>query len=211
MLNFRDCGDCTSCCYTMEIDDLIEPSPQDCWCPHVRNGGCSVYKERPDSCVAFNCSWRTGHLPDDLKPNRVGDAVAVTWFDDGEYRIYSLHGKVTAGSLPLFVWLFGQMRGGKVGISFGSRSGETVSGVLGLPGKSLTVIPNALMDKYGMDFSSDDNGNFQEQFKQWAYGARLRFGIERVLELCPALNSARLLKRWKNRRRNLRKKLKKRK
>jgi hypothetical protein len=82
----RECGDCSLCCKVMTIEALDKPQGK--WCPQARpgKGGCAVYADRPTECQTFTCSWRSGKLPIEMKPNKIkavigsnlsGDAVVV--------------------------------------------------------------------------------------------------------------------------------------
>ncbi len=51
------CGDCTLCCKLMGVKELSKPVGM--WCSACDLGmkGCTIYKERPQSCVDFQCYW----------------------------------------------------------------------------------------------------------------------------------------------------------
>jgi len=60
----RTCGDCTVCCFIGAVPALGKPAHTKCL--HVSNQGCSIYKDRPDLCREFQCSWLRGAgLPED--------------------------------------------------------------------------------------------------------------------------------------------------
>lgn len=50
------CGSCSMCCKLMGIKELNKPAGE--WCQHVCKGkGCSIYEDRPLSCVEYKCLW----------------------------------------------------------------------------------------------------------------------------------------------------------
>ncbi len=69
---FRECGDCALCCKVLEIvesEDLDKPPGQ--WCRHwSKKCGCAIYEKREEVCKIFNCFWKVGLIPEDLKPNK---------------------------------------------------------------------------------------------------------------------------------------------
>lgn len=76
----RTCGTCSLCCTVLAVVDLRTPEhpdgkEQNTRCAHLRRGAiggsCSIYAERPTSCAEFSCLWLTGHLPADLKPEKI--------------------------------------------------------------------------------------------------------------------------------------------
>ena len=102
----RRCGPCTACCSSMAIDELGKPE----WTPcehlvdteHAKSrtgtpstvpvrisaeqlrtrggGGCSNYKERPNSCAKFRCQWLAG-MPlteEKHRPDRCGLIIVDT-------------------------------------------------------------------------------------------------------------------------------------
>lgn len=77
----KHCGDCTLCCKVMEIEQLGKPAHS--WCPHCQpRHGCTIYRERPTECGAFNCLWLLNDLLDDRwKPNKA--KLVLTTSEDG--------------------------------------------------------------------------------------------------------------------------------
>lgn len=70
----RECGDCSLCCKVLTIEALTKPQGK--WCQHARPGrGCAIYAERPHECQTFTCSWRSGRLPEEMKPSKVKAVV----------------------------------------------------------------------------------------------------------------------------------------
>lgn len=67
----RVCGSCTLCCKVMGIKELKKPRNH--WCPHAKKGvGCSIYTDRPPSCVEFECLWlQKEDIPDEFRPDKI--------------------------------------------------------------------------------------------------------------------------------------------
>lgn len=74
----RSCNSCTMCCRTMAIRELNKPAFT--WCQHCAIGkGCTIYSERPPSCMAFECMWlQEETMPDELRPDRSKVVLAVS-------------------------------------------------------------------------------------------------------------------------------------
>ena len=73
----RVCGDCSLCCKLLEIDELKKPACV--WCAHVKHqhNGCSIYPERPKSCVEFKCLWLLDLVNEDRSPLRTKVVVRI--------------------------------------------------------------------------------------------------------------------------------------
>ena len=68
----RECGECTLCCKLLQIDVLDKPANQ--WCKHcIPMAGCSIYKDRPQTCVKFRCMWLAfpEEIPEEMFPWQV--------------------------------------------------------------------------------------------------------------------------------------------
>lgn len=71
------------CCKLIEIEgvetdalDLDKEAGE--WCRKWdRQGGCTIYATRPEVCRKFNCLWKLGQLPEELKPDKVKAVLAV--------------------------------------------------------------------------------------------------------------------------------------
>ena len=78
----RNCGSCTACCKTHEIESPEFSKPPGKWCVHCDIGrGCRIYGQRPDDCKQFVCEWLKGAGGDELRPDRaklVLDFVKLT-------------------------------------------------------------------------------------------------------------------------------------
>ena len=69
----RDCGDCTVCCSTMNIDKPDVQKHSGVLCAHCVGGGCAVYETRFEVCRTFHCGWRQmPKLDDGWRPDRSG-------------------------------------------------------------------------------------------------------------------------------------------
>lgn len=54
----------------------------DTWCQHCEPGrGCKIYETRPTDCREFDCLWKTGLIPLNMKPDRTKAVFAVTRHD----------------------------------------------------------------------------------------------------------------------------------
>lgn len=50
----QNCGDCTLCCTTCNIEELKKPSGTECIHCSIK---CDIYENRPDSCKDFKCAY----------------------------------------------------------------------------------------------------------------------------------------------------------
>lgn len=70
----RDCDDCTVCCHHIPINqpDMVKLPNVDC--EHLmKNGGCAIYKTRPETCATWYCGWRySAALTDNWRPDKSG-------------------------------------------------------------------------------------------------------------------------------------------
>lgn len=68
----RQCGRCTACCTSTEVEVLRKPSGVAC--QHLREdgGGCGIHATKPADCAAYICAWRMGFGRDDERPDLVG-------------------------------------------------------------------------------------------------------------------------------------------
>lgn len=65
----RDCGECTACCYFMNINEVNSPVNEKC--QHC-NDGCTIYDSRPTACAEFKCLWLgQEQMPNSLRPDKV--------------------------------------------------------------------------------------------------------------------------------------------
>ena len=55
----RECGPCNVCCVALTINDPELQKLQGYRCRNAqKDGGCSIYETRPDTCRSFFCGWR---------------------------------------------------------------------------------------------------------------------------------------------------------
>lgn len=66
-----ECGDCTACCKVLPIDDDILAKDSNVLCVHC-DKGCTVYDDRPISCVNFNCVYIEDGYDESLRPDKTG-------------------------------------------------------------------------------------------------------------------------------------------
>lgn len=111
----RQCGECTACCDGWLIGTIygheMRPGVP---CYFVRQGGCSIYEERPQSpCRNFVCGWAAADspFPDSFKPDQTGVIIMqIQWRNQPAYRL------ACAGNDPdpaLLAWMmnFSQQTG----------------------------------------------------------------------------------------------------
>ena len=81
----KSCGECSLCCYILEIEELSKPAGPPC--PHCRReGGCGVYATRASICRDFECLWLSDRkLPRPLRPDKIG-TLFMEAHDVDEYR-----------------------------------------------------------------------------------------------------------------------------
>ncbi len=78
----RGCGSCTACCEALQVKSLDKGD----WerCKHLRRGsisGCSIYKERPEDCAAYECLWRANAIEaPDFRPDKCGFILSTSLF-----------------------------------------------------------------------------------------------------------------------------------
>lgn len=71
----RECGSCYSCCVWLGISELRKYTGQSC--KHLCGTSdptkrCSIYSQRPSACSNYECLWRAGWGPDNLRPSESG-------------------------------------------------------------------------------------------------------------------------------------------
>ena len=65
----RHCGECTLCCKTHGVFELLKPGGQWCvWC--AVGHGCTIYSKRPKSCQDFKCAWLMGFGLPEYRPDK---------------------------------------------------------------------------------------------------------------------------------------------
>jgi hypothetical protein len=85
----RQCGECTICCYTLQIEEEDLKKQADSPCHHlIENQGCSIYKKRPNVCSNWYCGWRLlDFLEDEFRPDKSGLLLRV---DKNEFVFQAL-------------------------------------------------------------------------------------------------------------------------
>lgn len=77
----NSCGECTECCRTMGVVEILKP-PQ-VWCQHCEQGkGCGIYADRPRSCAEFTCVWLAYGMSPETRPDRSHVVLIATKDDD---------------------------------------------------------------------------------------------------------------------------------
>ena len=66
-----ECGECTACCKFLPINDGILVKEENKLCTFCERG-CTIYDERPESCVNFNCVYITDGYDKSLRPDKTG-------------------------------------------------------------------------------------------------------------------------------------------
>ena len=71
------CGECNACCKVFEIPEIDKQAGK--WCEHCAiSKGCTIYEDRPQMCVEFECLWLLSQkradpreqLAPELRPDR---------------------------------------------------------------------------------------------------------------------------------------------
>lgn len=76
----RECGSCYACCVYLGIEELKKFSGQTC--KHLHGGTdptkrCTIYDKRPHACSMYECVWRAGFGPDNLRPYDSGMLITI--------------------------------------------------------------------------------------------------------------------------------------
>lgn len=90
VINQRECGDCSVCCYIAEVNgyDFVKAPHSNC--PYLSpsdKGQCSIYgqSQRPAVCSTFQCSWLRGYGADNDRPDQNGIMVSVNDMNGGRW------------------------------------------------------------------------------------------------------------------------------
>lgn len=74
----RTCGECTACCTNLGVQEIQKPDFEDC--RHQSTAGCAIYSERPAACMAYECLWLEGILPEsEDRPDRLGAVFSASY------------------------------------------------------------------------------------------------------------------------------------
>lgn len=71
----RECGSCYACCVWLGVEELRKYTGQTC--RHLAgtkdpSRRCSIYATRPTACSTYECMWRVGWGPAELRPHDSG-------------------------------------------------------------------------------------------------------------------------------------------
>lgn len=70
----RSCGNCTVCCTLCYVPEFDKGEGKKCeYC----GKGCTIYESRPESCRKYECAWKKGELPDNMRPDKCGVMIEV--------------------------------------------------------------------------------------------------------------------------------------
>lgn len=93
----RHCDGCTVCCRVLQVNDTpgaAKPAGVNCqWLHKEPYSGCSIYKDRPPSCISFECLYiKLARRPDiatstDLRPDKSG----VMFVHQPDRRYFTAH------------------------------------------------------------------------------------------------------------------------
>lgn len=70
METINSCGDCQECCIVLKIDDLNKLAYKPCF--RLDKNGCTDYKNRPQTCRRFNCTWLLSGWKEEYRPDKLG-------------------------------------------------------------------------------------------------------------------------------------------
>jgi hypothetical protein len=81
----RECGSCYACCIYLGITELKKHGGKAC--KHLSattdpNKRCSIYSSRPHACSNYECLWKSGVGPDDMRPSESGMLI-TPYLEDG--------------------------------------------------------------------------------------------------------------------------------
>lgn len=66
----NNCGDCQICCEVLSIPEIDkDPGLR---CKNQCKTGCSIYKDRPESCKQFRCLYLESNWLKELRPDKSG-------------------------------------------------------------------------------------------------------------------------------------------
>jgi Fe-S-cluster containining protein len=85
-IKLRDCGECQKCCEGHLLGKAYGN--------HFGNGrkciflvkqDCTIYKDRPETCMKYQCAWSQSLLPESERPDKHGLMVSVEWDGTKQY------------------------------------------------------------------------------------------------------------------------------
>lgn len=65
----QECGECNLCCKLLPINDTELSKEHSVMCSHC-DKDCTIYDNRPESCVNFNCNFIEDNLDITLRPDK---------------------------------------------------------------------------------------------------------------------------------------------
>lgn len=71
----HECGPCYACCVWLGIEELKKYTGQTCKRlvgGHDPSKRCTIYEDRPKACREYQCLWRAGWGPQELRPYESG-------------------------------------------------------------------------------------------------------------------------------------------
>ena len=72
----RDCGPCSLCCKVLDVPGVTVAGA---WCAWAKKKkGCAIHHVRPEACRAFDCLWRQGAGPEEMRPDKIHAVLAAT-------------------------------------------------------------------------------------------------------------------------------------
>ena len=81
MATVNSCGDCKECCTVLHIRQLDKPANVPCCL--LGDKGCSTYKDRPQVCRSFHCTWLLSGWKENYRP----DKLKMMFMHNGETLI----------------------------------------------------------------------------------------------------------------------------
>lgn len=91
----RRCGECSACCTTHAVPEILKPEMQACK-NLASNGGCGIYGIHPWACRHFRCLWLEGFGEDDERPDKSG--IVLGWSVPASQEVATLHIVSVAGT-----------------------------------------------------------------------------------------------------------------
>lgn len=132
----RECGSCCNCCKIVAVKELNKL--QDQWCEHCEIGkGCRIFgqEHRPSSCLEWDCIWKQGLMPEELRPDYTHVVLGGTTDDMRLMLWVDKHYPEAYKKPPMKKWLDGLV-----------QSGFDVVVIVGDRWSVLTSQPEAIVD-----------------------------------------------------------------
>jgi len=94
-------------------------------CANVGGQGCSIYRERPRSCMVWSCQWQLAEIDGD-RPDKSGVVINLSFQRGPHYEVFELWAGAAAQPLVLQtleklrlpVYVFGYESKGRTGTEF---------------------------------------------------------------------------------------------